>query len=411
MAVSSLYGDCLGMLFSREGVFNATSDRLSISRSLRTLRPTLCAIVIRRFVVMADRVEPIENAAFVTPCDCCQQKNGDLRCGKCKCMYYCSRECQARAWREHKSDCTALAASHIEFSQTDRKMDDRTKRKEDAASEVCAICLEQIEDNSLELPCQHVFCIECMKLHHKNSASTNTPCPLCRAETNVHQYVYVNAVNFFNRAYRQPSRKDHFCQMARKELKPIENESRGSPEIQSLIAELLYLEEKYADAIALSESILKNKPAMSMVFSNLTNIIQSHLKLSQFKSAFLAIQRMLPLTSDPSEYAKEVRFLYQSTCRCYYEFGEYAQAIRIGDAAVEANRHYEGVHKYIALSYKALGRYDEAILTMRRAVRYEQPWDARNVAANQALLDELVAEKKALDTKEDMDGVAVKRVA
>jgi tetratricopeptide (TPR) repeat protein len=120
---------------------------------------------------------------------------------------------------------------------------------------------------------------------------------------------------------------------------------------------------------------------------------------------------MLQITIDPTRYAKEVRFLFHIACPCYYEMGEYAQAISIGSVAVEANHHYEGVHKYIALSYKALGRYDEAILTMRRAVRYEQPWDAAHVAVCQTLLDELVAEKKALDTKEDMDGVAVKRIA
>jgi tetratricopeptide (TPR) repeat protein len=130
------------------------------------------------------------------------------------------------------------------------------------------------------------------------------------------------------------------------------------------------------------------------------------MELGEFKEAFGTIQKMLQITSDPSRYATEVRFLFHSACRCYYEMGEYAQAINIGSAAVEANRHYEGVHKYIALSYQALGRYDEAILTMRRAVRYETPWDAAHVAACQALLEEIMAEKERVDAGKESEVVA-----
>jgi tetratricopeptide (TPR) repeat protein len=224
----------------------------------------------------------------------------------------------------------------------------------------------------------------------------------------VHQYIYANAVNFVNRARRQPARKEHFCQMARKELQPFENESlgAGAMPILSLRAELLYLEGKYTEAIALSEEILQTKLALPMGLSNLRNIIQSHMELGEFKEAFGTIQKMLQITNDPSRYATEVRFLFHSACCCYYEMGEYAQSISIGSAAVESNRHYEGVHKYIALSYQALGRYDEAILTMRRAVRYETPWDAAHVAACQALLEEIIAGKGKVETGKESGPVA-----
>ena len=35
-----------------------------------------------------------------------------LRCGNCKCAFYCSRDCQKNAWREHKEGCCTLVVKH-----------------------------------------------------------------------------------------------------------------------------------------------------------------------------------------------------------------------------------------------------------------------------------------------------------
>eukprot|EP01036_Dinobryon_divergens_P036673 gene36673-47804_t len=61
--------------------------------------------------------------------------------------------------------------------------------------------------------------------------------------------------------------------------------------------------------------------------------------------------------------------------------------------AIELDRHYEGVYKYIALSFKGLGDLDRAIWTMWKAVRYETPWDTENKSRVTELLNELIAEK------------------
>jgi len=48
-----------------------------------------------------------------------------------------------------------------------------------------------------------------------------------------------------------------------------------------------------------------------------------------------------------------------------------------GEAAVQMNRYFPGVHKYIALAQqKESGDLDAAIATMNRAVLYEAPGDA-----------------------------------
>ena len=43
--------------------------------------------------------------------------------------------------------------------------------------------------------------------------------------------------------------------------------------------------------------------------------------------------------------------------RTMYEMGSYDYAIKVGSDAIEWNRSLAGVHKYVALAQKALGRY------------------------------------------------------
>jgi len=66
--------------------------------------------------------------------------------------------------------------------------------------------------------------------------------------------------------------------------------------------------------------------------------------------------------------------------RCLYEVGEYKKSIGLGCAAIEMNRYYPGVHKYVALSQKALGESEATEQTMAEAVIYETPWDEEHQA-------------------------------
>lgn len=75
--------------------------------------------------------------------------------------------------------------------------------------------------------------------------------------------------------------------------------------------------------------------------------------------------------------------------RCFYEIGNYEASIGLGEGILEMNRHFPGVHKYIALSQKALGQRDEARKSMMRAILYEAPWDDKNKAENEDFLNGL----------------------
>lgn len=76
--------------------------------------------------------------------------------------------------------------------------------------------------------------------------------------------------------------------------------------------------------------------------------------------------------------AVDQRRLYMGMSRCMYHKAEYQKAIELGLSAIEMNRHFPQVHKYVALSQKASGDMDAALRTMARAVHYETPWDDVN---------------------------------
>ena len=86
--------------------------------------------------------------------------------------------------------------------------------------------------------------------------------------------------------------------------------------------------------------------------------------------------------------APQWRQVWMGLCRCYYELGIYDKAISAGSAALEMNRHFPQVHKYIALAQKARGDPAAAMKTMKQAVLYEAPWCDATMQFNKDLLQQ-----------------------
>ncbi len=53
------------------------------------------------------------------------------------------------------------------------------------------------------------------------------------------------------------------------------------------------------------------------------------------------------------------------------------------------NRHFEGVYEWLVKSYEAKGDLRGAAVMMRRAVRYDSPWDKRRQGVLREKLGEL----------------------
>jgi tetratricopeptide (TPR) repeat protein len=91
--------------------------------------------------------------------------------------------------------------------------------------------------------------------------------------------------------------------------------------------------------------------------------------------------KMLSKMEDPSiGTPPQQRMMWMGLSRCAYHLGKYDKALNAGEAAIQMNRHFPNVHKYVALSQKAMGDNDAARVTMARAVAYETPWDEQHKA-------------------------------
>jgi tetratricopeptide (TPR) repeat protein len=92
--------------------------------------------------------------------------------------------------------------------------------------------------------------------------------------------------------------------------------------------------------------------------------------------------KMLSKMDDPSigTTPPQQRRMWMGLSRCAYHLGKYDKALNAGEAAIQMNRHFPAVHKYVALSQKTTGDIDAARVTMARAVAYETPWDEQHKA-------------------------------
>ena len=61
--------------------------------------------------------------------------------------------------------------------------------------------------------------------------------------------------------------------------------------------------------------------------------------------------------------------------RALYEMGKYNDAIKGASTLIELGRYHPGSHKYLALSQRAKGIFDEAKKTLSRAILYEWHWE------------------------------------
>jgi len=80
------------------------------------------------------------------------------------------------------------------------------------------------------------------------------------------------------------------------------------------------------------------------------------------------------------------RQVWMGMSRCCFELGLYDECIDAGKAAIEMNRHFPSVRRYIALAQSAKGDHAEAVATLKHAVLYEAPWSDETIQRNKALL-------------------------
>ena len=144
--------------------------------------------------------------------------------------------------------------------------------------------------------------------------------------------------------------------------------------------------DRYVDA---NTTIIVRQVAMTtLAVSILYGIFGSFLSAGSSSSSSKSKVLSFPLELHTAAIRQQ-RQCYMKLIRCHYELKEYSKAIDTGSVAVHMNRRYAGVHEYIAKSYQAQGKLEEAKRTMQRAVIYETPWDVKNIEKQMKLLQGL----------------------
>jgi len=332
---------------------------------------------------------------FIT-CDNCNQMIHvpPQECSTCRCVYYCGEACQRAHLNEHREICVKVGA---------RAAKERTRQQEAAAascngigsdSEVleCGICLQEVATKlCVVLPaCDHRFCFPCLERYKE--LVPNARCPLCRGHMpesdNLLQELYANAAILTRRANCRPKgspeQKQDYTD-AMRDVEALLEMDGNHRNLKFLKAELLYYLGEFESAIACVEDFVLTKLMHNKKIANYDEcasreyilIGKCHMELGSYQEALRVLRSALNLTKH-SESSK-IREILHAASKCSYEIGDYQEAIVQGELAIGLNRHFDGVYKYVALSHSAMGNWDQAVLTMRRAVAYETPWDEENV--------------------------------
>lgn len=166
--------------------------------------------------------------------------------------------------------------------------------------------------------------------------------------------------------------------------------ARGDEDAEELMQSVV---EKFEETGLPAESLSEDKETH---FGIELQRAEAYQVLQDWEAAKNVYQGMLQEMETPQDGTPpQQRQVFMGLSRCAYELGVYDRAIYAAQAAMDMNRHFPGVHKYMALSQKELGDIDGAIATMNRAVLYETPWDEDNKARVLKLYNELKAEKAA----------------
>jgi tetratricopeptide (TPR) repeat protein len=342
-----------------------------------------------------------------------------LRCGKCRCVYYCNAACQKKNWKEHKKVCDKFCAGGARVNEEEAKMQKFLKRSEDSLGQECVICFDPITQ-PMQLECEHVFCVDCIfellgegRLGEVNEVcKEDIVCPLCRNTQNggdMLRTFYETSVKFIRMAGRAEGElRTHYVRLAEAEL---DKAGLDEPEIEELLKSangakflsfckavqcaIAFYDAQYRRAIAIAELAMQNAGDAIVISVKLElqgYMQRCYIELGMFKEALELTNQIIP---NGAATPNDVRQALDNTGQIYYHLGDYNRAIEIAEKTIELKRHYPHVYKYLVLSHKALGDWDLAISAQKRALRYDSFGEKKRLAVMQAELAALLQERDA----------------
>jgi tetratricopeptide (TPR) repeat protein len=290
----------------------------------------------------------------------------------------------------------------------------------------------------------------------RSNTNPRRPCPCCRAEIkeNVRESVIAKALLYAARASRTGvSQEDKLkaCQLAVEALQSLGKPTSDQDVLQAntICGHIAVTKGDYQDALKIFEQneriltkLMERKRSIDAllergrilgshtnddddlddatyeamqqiqneimalmaqgVTSNETDLISCRLELANIRMEMqewdmaktIYKQIMTDYPEQEMLTPPQTRQIFMGFARCLYEEGNYEGSINMGEATITMNRHFPGIHKYVALSYRAKGDLKQAQTIMGRAVLYETPWDPANVARTRELWVQLMEEEE-----------------
>ena len=307
-------------------------------------------------------------------------------------------------WKDHKSRCNFVKGKYDAWKEEmNRVMPDSNVF--DTKEEECAICFEESFINPVALPCGHVFCFECIGSFQwsSDSDSQQNSCPLCRGEI---PYVVDKATErmklYSDRAHKVSMGSEEqkkYANLAYAEMTALAEVTHFEDDMSSLYARMIMIAmiDRPEETIKMTEKVLSLHErdaggAFKLDFDLVARAqflqAEAYAACGKWDDAGLICATLyMAYVANGSEKIP-IPFIITYS-RAMYETHDYEEAIRFGNGAIKMNRTMAGVHKYVALSHKALGNIEEAKKTISRAILYEWHWDKDNMQQNKQILREL----------------------
>ena len=382
-------------------------------------------------------------------CDAeCGKSNPEKRCSKCLTVYYCDTNCQRLHWNEHKPYCMDINEMRkgvvgISAAPTEQDVKCEICLKDKALNPVvisgckhafCFSCHDKWKGVSSSNSKPGTCTSSCPYCRTNSSANNDSReqklnrayLNATRASTNKcldRRYEYCDYALYDINAILSDNENDMQALFKKVEILNIDGRSPKAKEAIEVAKEIvsinetrmensdridaLYPQVQHAMAIGdedeeerlltiVGEEMAKEKargtniPWIADPFSVPLLLADTYIKAGEWSEAENVFKGILIKMESPDIGSPpQHRQVWMGLCRCSYELGNYEMAQNAGEAAVQMNRHFPGVHKYIALAQKESGDLDAAIATMNRAVLYEAPWDAQHMSETKRLFKEL----------------------
>eukprot|EP00938_MAST-03A_sp_MAST-3A-sp1_P007028 g7028.t1 len=227
----------------------------------------------------------------------------------------------------------------------------------------CAVCLEDIDTETVTLPCKHVFCRECVL---KLKQYMLNKCPLCRAPLPLNPEER-------RKANARRAVSDGVRALIRATSGESLNEDLLSTSIEKLEEAMKLDDSNLAARIALSNAWARRNPERALELAK--DCVNRSKCAASLATLGLALERLNRIEAAIEQYERAIRrdsnhiSAHASLAILLFRARRYEESIKMFDRTIEIsppNRPFLYYNKALAL--EAANRRDEALLTYKTAI-------------------------------------------